>query len=156
MPELTSPLTNSPDSTPSLTTSPPPPLLLRPERDHLTRALTEELHRLRKAAESGGARDAGPGLTDVLLRDALRERATDIHLDPQAHGTRVRFRIDGALHDAALLGPEDGTRLVRHLKVVCGMDLANAFKPANARMTQVIDGREVDLRVASAPAVTGE
>jgi general secretion pathway protein E len=127
----------------------------RSQRGHLTRGLTDELARL----DGAGAKDAEGkeiGLAEILLRDAVRERATDIHLDPQAGGVRVRFRVDGTLLDATVLRTDQGVRLVRHLKAACGMDLANPFKPSNARMALALDGREVDLRVATAPAVTGE
>jgi len=133
---------------------------VRAGRGALARELAEELDRL--AARAGGAdaedrdADAGPGPAELLLRDALRERATDVHLDPQAKGTRVRFRIDGVLDDVTVLSPEHGVRLVRHLKAMCGMDLGNPFKPANARKALEVDGRDVVLRLASAPSVCGE
>ena len=127
----------------------------RPVRAHLVPGLLKELHRAH----------AGPGsdrhgrytiLGDVLLRDALRERATDIHLDPQSDGVRVRFRIDGRLHDAASLGRDHGIHLIRHFKAISNLDPVNALRLADARITYGLDGEDVDLRLACAPTVAGE
>jgi type II secretory ATPase GspE/PulE/Tfp pilus assembly ATPase PilB-like protein len=95
-------------------------------------------------------------LTDLLLRDALRERATDIHLDPLHDGVHVRLRIDGKLLDTEVLGHEQGTRLIRHFKVVSNLDTTHAFRISDSRFTHSIEGRLVDLRLAAAPTVAGE
>jgi type II secretory ATPase GspE/PulE/Tfp pilus assembly ATPase PilB-like protein len=127
----------------------------RPTRGHLVPGLLEELHR-------GGEEPAGDRhgryslLGDVLLRDALAERATDVHLDPQSDGVRVRFRIDGRLHDVAALSRDHGIHLIRHFKAVSNLDPTNVLRLADARITLAVDGREIDLRLACAPTVAGE
>jgi type II secretory ATPase GspE/PulE/Tfp pilus assembly ATPase PilB-like protein len=66
----------------------------KPSPRHLIPGLLKELHRLRAGDDDGHARVRRLG--DVPLRDVLRKRAIDVHLDPQPHGARARFRIDGA------------------------------------------------------------
>jgi general secretion pathway protein E len=132
------------------------PAAIRQQQPLLIRGLSEELSRNGPTTTNTTTTDNGHVLAELLLRDALRERATDIHLDPQDNGTRIRFRIDGALIDAVVLGREQGARLVRHFKAMCGMDVGNVFGPASARLTQTVEGHEVDLRFASAPSISGE
>jgi type II secretory ATPase GspE/PulE/Tfp pilus assembly ATPase PilB-like protein len=95
-------------------------------------------------------------LADRLIGDALHQRASDIHLDPQPNATRVRFRVDGDLLDVAVLPREQAARLLRHFKTISGLDAADRFRPADARLSQRIDGRDIDLRIASLPSVAGE
>ena len=95
-------------------------------------------------------------VADLLLVDAAKARATDIHLEPQTDGCRVRFRVDGRLYDAALLSLEQGNRLVRHFKNMAGMDAVGPFCPADARLTHGVNERRLDLRLATAPACAGE
>jgi general secretion pathway protein E len=125
----------------------------RPLHDRLNRSLANELLKL-NMARAGDDLGADP-LAEVLLRDALRENATDIHLDPQSDGMRVRFRIDGRLFDTLLLTPAHGVRLVRHFQATSGMD-TTPFRPGDARLTVVIDGHPIDLRLAAVPSVCGE
>ena len=125
----------------------------RPLHDRLTRSLANEL--LKVNMERAGDELAADPLAEILLRDALRENATDIHLDPQSDGMRVRFRIDGRLFDTLLLTREHGIRLVRHFQATSGMD-TTPFRAGDARLTARIDGHPIDLRLAAAPSVCGE
>lgn len=104
----------------------------------------------------GHAQDYMPMLADALMLDALRERATDIHFEPQSDGLIVRLRIDGLLYDALLLTHSEGARIVRHFKAVAGLDSAQHFVPGNARTTTMLNGHAVDLRIASLPCARGE
>jgi len=118
------------------------------------------VERIGRAAMNGGLSGPGGGAlettADVLLLDAVEARATDIHLDPRSDGCRVRFRIDGRLHDAAMLSLEQGQRLVRHFKNMAGMDAAGPFCPVDARLAHGVGDRRLDLRLATAPACAGE
>ena len=114
----------------------------RRSHESLTRTLSQALL---KANMSRHARDTGEDpMADVLLRDAAREGVSDIHLDPQSDGVRVRFRIDGHLHDTLLLTNDHGTRLIRHFQAISGMDTA-PFKPGDARMVHKVDGHTLYL-----------
>ena len=75
----------------------------------------------------------------ALLADALRERATDIHLDPLAEEVRVRFRVDGALRDVASLQLERGAKLIRSLKAKSDLDPAPALLPADGHWQFELD-----------------
>lgn len=130
------------------------PFGTRQQRMHLSRGLAEDVKRLETAGDD--SKEAANLLAHSLVRDALRAKATDIHVDPQAEETHVRFRIDGVLTDTLQLTRHQGERLTRHIKAACGMDAGSAFKPANARMHSEVEGKQVDLRVASAPSITGE
>lgn len=127
----------------------------RPLRKEMTRAFLQEIEH----ADDRGAKENAEfsrRLSDILLRDALEQRATDIHLDPQADAMRVRFRVDGTLLDVAQLSIEHGARVLRHFKATAGMDVADRFHPADARLTYQINGRNIDLRLATLPSICGE
>ena len=125
-------------------------------RGHLIRGLMAELNRLSLQDGAAPNNEMMNSLTDLLLRDAVRERATDIHLDPLRDGVHVRLRIDGKLLDTEVLGQDLGTRLVRHFKVISNLDTSHAFRIADSRITHSIEGRLIDLRLATAPTVAGE
>lgn len=91
-----------------------------------------------------------------LLADAIRARASDIHLSLQDGFTSVRLRIDGNLLDAPHLSLEDGQRLIRHFKVISDIDPTPLFRPAEAHRTCRLPEGEVDLRITVAPTITGE
>jgi type II secretory ATPase GspE/PulE/Tfp pilus assembly ATPase PilB-like protein len=127
------------------------PRRTRAMREHLCRLLMEELRRVAASGEADAT-----GLGDALIRDALRERATDIHLEPHSGGTRVRLRIDGALLDAALLTREQAVRAINFFKTMAELDPVRLFKPEEARRTyELDDAAAIDLRLAFAPCLNG-
>ena len=91
-----------------------------------------------------------------LLADALNARASDVHFDPLSDGFQIRFRIDGALHRIMMTDLEEGMRMVRFFKAAAGLDPGSLVTPHDARTHFEIDGRELEVRLACAPAVTGE
>lgn len=95
-------------------------------------------------------------LTDCLIEDAMRERATDIHLEPENDSVCVRLRIDGVLHDAALLPKEVGSRLVGHLKALAQIDPIPLSRPADGRASYLYQDEDLNLRVACVPCIGGE
>ncbi len=95
-------------------------------------------------------------LATALLEDALREKASDIHLDPGTEGYEVRFRIDGTLVDTLPLPTEPGLHLVRFFKTHADLDPAFALRPQDGRAALPIEGGEVSVRVATGPGVSGE
>ncbi len=94
--------------------------------------------------------------TELLLEDAVRERATDMHLEPYADGIRVRFRIDGVLLDTISLPSGPGGMVLRHLKALCGIDPVPVIRPVSAGRSIVIGGEVTELRTSVAPCVFGE
>ncbi|HXG12056.1 MAG TPA: ATPase, T2SS/T4P/T4SS family [Gemmataceae bacterium] len=126
----------------------------RPEFGHLTQRLREFLQR--EPGVPPGSPEHIVLLGHQLLLDAVRERATDIHLQPESNGLRVRLRIDGSLHDAILLSPEQGERLIRRFKALAEIDPVPLRRPVDSRAVYELEGRTLHLRIAGAPAVCGE
>ncbi|MGE5199726.1 MAG: GspE/PulE family protein [Rhodospirillaceae bacterium] len=95
-------------------------------------------------------------LVDVLIEDAVRAGATDLHLEPEEHVVCVRHRIDGVLRQVDSLPRELQPPVVSRLKVVSGLDIAEQRLPQEGRITKPVGGRPVDFRVSSFPTVFGE
>ena len=95
-------------------------------------------------------------LVNVALMTAVRDRASDIHIEPSATGTRVRYRIDGVLRD--LMTPPQGLHaaITSRIKVIGKMDIAEKRMPQEGRVRIVAEGREIDLRVSTMPTLLGE
>lgn len=97
----------------------------------------------------------------TIMSGALRNRASDIHLEPAAEGLRVRYRIDGILRDITTLPPEISRRAIVALKVMSDMDIAESRRPQDARIGErYAAGSEfnlgLDMRVSTLPCVGGE
>ncbi len=101
------------------------------------------------------------GRIKTIISGALRNRASDIHLEPTLDGLRVRYRIDGILRDITTLPPEISRRAIVALKVMSDMDIAESRRPQDARIGEkYADGQGTDLgldmRVSTLPCVGGE
>jgi type IV pilus assembly protein PilB len=95
-------------------------------------------------------------LVNVALLTAVKDKASDIHIEPDRRGTRIRYRIDGVLRD--LMKPPAGMHaaIVSRIKVIGKMDIAEKRLPQEGRVRIVAEGREIDLRVSSMPTLLGE
>lgn len=93
---------------------------------------------------------------DSVVSQAVADRASDVHIDPGEDQTRVRYRIDGVLHDVLQVSASVHASLVSRLKVMAELDIAERRVPQDGRLTVVAGGREVGLRVATLPTVWGE
>jgi type IV pilus assembly protein PilB len=93
---------------------------------------------------------------NLILRQALNERASDIHIDPTAEDLRVRFRIDGVLHDVTRSPKAIQGGVITRLKVMASLDIAEHRLPQDGRISLSAGSREIDLRVATLPTVHGE
>jgi type IV pilus assembly protein PilB len=95
-------------------------------------------------------------LVNVALLTAVKDKASDIHIEPEKKGTRVRYRIDGTLRD--LMKPPAGMHaaIVSRVKVIGKMDIAEKRLPQEGRVRIVAEGREIDLRLSSMPTLLGE
>ncbi|PZO42266.1 MAG: type II/IV secretion system protein [Shackletoniella antarctica] len=97
----------------------------------------------------------------TIISGALRNRASDIHLEPMQEGLLVRYRIDGILHDITTLPPDISRRVIVALKVMCKMNIAESRCPQDARIgdryskTPDLDV-ELDMRVSTLPCIHGE
>lgn len=90
------------------------------------------------------------------IRQAVRHRASDVHLEPENDGWRLRLRIDGLLFPYEQVSEEAGVALVTALKVRAGMDIGEKRLPQDGRFTTVVDGVAVDVRVSTLPTLYGE
>ena len=93
---------------------------------------------------------------ETLFDSAIEMRATDIHLEPSQRSARVRLRVDGELIEVQ--SPDTGIYegVVSRLKILAGMDISERRLPQDGRIRQRLAGREIDMRVASAPMIHGE
>jgi len=95
-------------------------------------------------------------LVNVALLTAVRDGASDIHIEPSQRGTRIRYRIDGMLRDLMRPPPGMHAAIVSRVKVIGKMDIAEKRLPQEGRVRIVAEGREIDLRVSSMPTLLGE
>ncbi|WP_026507501.1 GspE/PulE family protein [Butyrivibrio sp. MC2013] len=95
-------------------------------------------------------------LVTTMIESAVRQRASDIHIEPLARSLRIRFRIDGALYERAVYNASLLAAIVTRIKIVSGMDISEKRKPQDGRMTQIVDRLEYDIRVSALPTVYGE
>ncbi len=95
-------------------------------------------------------------LVNVALLTAVKDGASDIHIEPNKKGTRIRYRIDGALRDLMKPPPGMHSAIVSRVKIIGKMDIAEKRLPQEGRVRIVAEGREIDLRVSSIPTLLGE
>ena len=95
-------------------------------------------------------------LVDVLLSDAVKRGASDIHFEPEAGFLRVRYRIDGVLRQVRSLHRSYWSAIAVRLKVMCGMNIAETRAPQDGRMTLSVSGHDIDYRVSALPTAHGE
>jgi type IV pilus assembly protein PilB len=93
---------------------------------------------------------------NLILRQALQERASDVHIEPTADDLRIRFRIDGVLHDITRSPKSIHGGVSTRLKVMADLDIAEHRIPQDGRISLNAGQREIDMRVASLPTVHGE
>lgn len=95
-------------------------------------------------------------LVNNLMAQAVEQRASDIHLEPEERQFSVRFRIDGVLHSRLRLPRERFDAVASRLKLISGMDIAERRLPQDGRMSTRVGGQEMDIRVSALPGVHGE
>ncbi len=91
-----------------------------------------------------------------ILTQAMRDRASDVHIEPSDDVVRVRFRIDGALKEVLDLPAAMGVGLVSRIKIMAGMNIVERRRPQDGQITTTIDGRDIDIRVATVATIWGE
>jgi len=93
---------------------------------------------------------------NLLVTQAITDRASDIHIEPSEHDLRVRYRIDGVLHETQRSPKNITGGVVSRVKIMSDIDIAEKRKPQDGRMSVTHNGRKIDLRVATLPTVWGE
>jgi type IV pilus assembly protein PilB len=108
--------------------------------------------------ENAMASDDAPVVQVVqkLITQGLRDRASDIHIEPQEDRVRVRYRVDGALVEVASLPASIGPSVVSRIKIMGGMNIVERRRPQDGQITTEIEGRPVDIRVSTTATIWGE
>ena len=133
----------------------PTPPAVAPKADNvLDRAQRERdiRNELKLIAETA----ASPDLVAQIFERAFETRATDIHFDPQEAFFRIRYRIDGQLHDVLELEPAFATSMVSRLKVMANLNIVERRHSQDGRIQVTYRGQVRDLRMATLPTVLGE
>lgn len=95
-------------------------------------------------------------IVSTILRYAVDGKASDVHIEPQPSGVRVRYRVDGELHTSVILPLSTHRALVARVKVLASMRLDEMRKPQDGRFSASIDTRQIDFRVSTFPSYNGE
>jgi type IV pilus assembly protein PilB len=124
----------------------------------LSSTLTAESDDFDETATYTEADDAAPivRFVNLLVSQAIQDKASDIHIEPGEGGLRVRYRIDGVLHDMQNAPSTIAGGVTSRIKIMSDLDIAERRKPQDGRMSVHHNGRTVDLRVAILPTVWGE
>ncbi|MFT2815215.1 GspE/PulE family protein [Leifsonia sp. A12D58] len=93
---------------------------------------------------------------NLLVSQAIQDKASDIHIEPAEHDVGVRYRIDGVLHEMQSAPKSIQNGVISRLKIMSDIDIAERRKPQDGRMSVSHGGRKIDLRVATLPTVWGE
>ena len=95
-------------------------------------------------------------LVNLTILNAIKDNASDIHVEPDAKLLRIRYRVDGVMHEVITQRKDLHAAVVSRLKVMAGLDIGERRRPQEGRIHVVADGREIDLRVSSLPTIVGE
>jgi type IV pilus assembly protein PilB len=117
--------------------------------------------RLRRDAarlETVSVNDEAPvvQVVQLIIAQGLRDRASDIHIEPSADRIRVRYRVDGALHDVVNLPGSIGPAIVSRIKIMAGLNIVERRRPQDGQISLDIEERDVDIRVSTTSVVGGE
>jgi len=93
---------------------------------------------------------------NLIIDEAVKARASDVHIEPEEDRVRVRYRIDGTLQDTMSLPLNVHRALISRIKILSELNIADHFRPQDGQFSTMSKGREIDIRVATAPAVLGE
>ncbi len=117
-----------------------------------TEALTS---RVSQASETP---EAAPVIqvVNLIITQGVRDRASDVHIEPQDSRVRIRYRIDGALHDVLALPANMGPAVISRIKVLAGMDIVERRKPQDGQIAMEVEGRPLDIRVSTTTTIWGE
>jgi type IV pilus assembly protein PilB len=119
-------------------------------------SITEAREAVERGANLGEADSPFIRLVDLLLRKAVEDGATDIHLEPEEKVLRSRYRVDGRLVQGPFLAKDLQSIVTTRLKILAGMNISETRLPQDGRILYDVGKRKVDLRVSTFPTVHGE
>jgi len=108
--------------------------------------------------EEGVVIDEGPisQLVNLIISEAIKERASDIHIEPDERTLRIRYRIDGILKETSSLGAKFIAPVISRIKIMSKMDISEKRSPQDGRFKFTMDNKVIDSRVSSFPTIYGE
>lgn len=95
-------------------------------------------------------------LVNIIIMQALKEKASDIHLEPEENELKTRFRVDGMLHEVSSPPKYLQSAVISRIKIMANLDIAERRLPQDGRFHMKIDGKDVDVRVSCMPTIYGE
>ncbi|MEA3560845.1 MAG: ATPase, T2SS/T4P/T4SS family [Candidatus Omnitrophota bacterium] len=95
-------------------------------------------------------------LVNVIIMQAVKNRASDIHLEPEERILRIRYRIDGILHEAEIVPKKLEGAVISRVKILSKMDIAESRKPQDGRIRLKLKNKDLDIRVSTFPTIQGE
>ncbi len=95
-------------------------------------------------------------LVNNIISQAIKDRASDIHMEPEEDSVRIRIRIDGLLNEMAVFPKKLQNALVSRVKVLAKMDIAESRKPQDGRIRLKMENKDLDMRISTFPTVHGE
>ncbi len=95
-------------------------------------------------------------LVNYIITKAVSDRASDIHIEPQERDLRVRYRVDGVLHEVMRSPKATQQSIISRFKIMADMDIAESRKPQDGHTAMTVDGHQLDFRVSTLPTVYGE
>ncbi len=113
---------------------------------------TGELDHLRDLAQDKGIVQ----LVNVIIENAVRDRASDIHVEPEERNLKVRYRVDGILYDSEKLPARMQPAVTSRIKLISQLNIAERRLPQDGRIKGTFAGKEIDIRVSTLPTVYGE
>lgn len=120
----------------------------------------EHADELREEEESASSAEVDNApivkIVRTMLEQAIRQGASDIHIEPLERNLRIRYRIDGALREVMDYNTTLLPAMVARVKIMSGLDISEKRKPQDGRLTLQVDNREYDVRVSVLPTVFGE
>lgn len=129
----------------------------------VSEVMAKAVHKLNKpedsdaGAEVQAAEDAPViSIVNSLLSQAVKERASDIHIEPRDKDVRVRFRVDGVLREVAVFPRYTHAAIISRIKIISEMDIAEKRLPQDGRLNVQEAGRAIDIRVSTLPTILGE
>lgn len=126
------------------------------EETSLADAIAEAARADAGDAESAAASAPVVRLLNSILQRAIRDRASDVHFEVFENALRIRYRVDGSLYEVEAPPAHLAAPLIARIKVMSDLDIAETKLPQDGRISLSIEGRPVDLRVATIPGIAGE
>ena len=95
-------------------------------------------------------------LVNMMVMEAVRENASDIHIEPEEDSLSIRFRVDGVLHEKQSPSKHFQSAIISRIKVLANLDIAERRKPQDGRFHMKMENKQIDIRVSCVPIIHGE